>query len=158
MSCHSPEKPEIKEIGTNSITHADVEHWLTVWNSHNIDSINALFSNDAVIYQPQNSIALTKNSMNAFFEMVFKTYPDITFESQAIIVEGYDVVSWENVTGTMLGTFTDPITGKVFQPNGKKFAYEAAKRIKYNTDHKIKELHILLDELILSRQLGLEMK
>ena len=43
--------------------------------------------------------------MNPFFAMVFKTYPDITFNKDGITVEGYDAASWEDVTGTMKGPF-----------------------------------------------------
>jgi hypothetical protein len=92
------------------ITHADIERWLAVWNSHNPDSIDALFSDNVL------------------------------------------------VSGTMQGTFTDPVTGQVLPPNGKHFVYEAAKRISYNPDHSIREVHIILDELLMSRQLDLPLK
>lgn len=140
---------------TNPITHADVEHWLAAWNSHNIDSIDALFSDEALIYQPQNPKPLTKKTMNPFFEMVFKTYPDIKFAKEGITVEGYDAASWEDVTGTMEGAFTDPSTGVTVQPTGKHFEHHGAMHITYNPDHTIKEVHIIWDQLVVLKQLGL---
>jgi len=144
-----------KDTIYSPITHADVERWLAAWNSHHIDSINALFAEDAMIYQPQNPKPLTKQTMNPFFEMVFKTYPDIKFEKEGITVEGYDAASWENVTGTMTGPFTDPATGKTIQPTGKRFEHKGAMHITYKPDHTIKEVHIVWDQLIVLKQLGL---
>jgi predicted ester cyclase len=161
ISCRpatSCNKGRSNTIPGSHISHADISHWISAWNSHNIDSIDALFAEHALIYQPQNPRPLTKGTMNPFFEMVFKTYPDIRFESLAIIVEGNEAVSWERVSGTMLGTFTEPATGQILQPNHKRFNYEVAKRLVYDANHKIKELHIILDEQILARQLGLQLK
>lgn len=152
-SCGSNDVSRIKS--NTPITREDVQHWIAAWNSHNIDSIDAFYAEGALVYQPQNANPLTKKTMNPFFEMVFKTYPDIKFESKAITVDGYEAVSWEMVTGTMEGTFTNPVTGQVIQPNGKHFEYEVAKRIEYNQDHKIKEVHIIFDQLTLSKQLDL---
>jgi len=161
QSCSPNNSPTVKtgkDSSITPITHADVERWIAAWNSHNLDSIDAFYADDALIYQTQNPEPLTKKTMNHFFEMVFKTYPDIKFESKAITVEEYEAVSWENVTGTMKGEFTNPTTGQTLAPNGKHFEYEVAKRITYNHDHKIKEVHIIFDELTLSRQLNLPIK
>lgn len=154
QSCNPGNRPQAKSNG-NLITRSDVQRWIAAWNSHNIDSIDAFYSEDALVYQPQNANPLTKKTMNPFFEMVFKTYPDIKFESKAITVDGDEAVSWEMVTGTMEGPFTNPITGEVIQPNGKHFEYKVAKRIEYNQNHKIKEVHIIFDQLTLAKQLNL---
>jgi steroid delta-isomerase-like uncharacterized protein len=155
VSCKQSGNRTDKSNNNNPITHADVERWLSAWNSHNIDTIDALFSEDALIYQPQNPKPLTKKTMNPFFEMVFKTYPDIKFNKVGITVEGYDAASWEDVTGTMLGPFTDPSTGKTLQPTRKRFDHQGAMHITYNPDHTIKEVHIIWDQLIVLKQLGL---
>jgi steroid delta-isomerase-like uncharacterized protein len=136
-------------------THADVQRWLDAWNSHNIDTIKMLFADSAVIYQPQNPKPLTKDNLAPFFSMIFKTYPDIHFGKEGFTVDGYEAASWENVTGTMLGSFTDPSTGKTVAPTGKKFQHKGAMHLWYNKDHQITKVEIIWDQLIVLHQLGL---
>ncbi|GEM_PF-2171015 len=137
------------------VTHADVQRWLDAWNSHNIDTIKSIFADTALIYQPQNPKPLTVANMGPFFSMVFKTYPDIHFGKEGFTVDGYEAASWEDVTGTMLGSFTNPSTGKTVQPTGKKFQHQGAMHLWYNKDHKIIKVEIIWDQLIVLHQLGL---
>jgi len=62
---------------------------------------------------------------------------------------------WEDVTGTMEGPFTDPSTGVTVQPTGKRFEHHRAMNIIYNPNHTIKEVHIIWDQLVVLKQLGL---
>jgi hypothetical protein len=77
-----------------------MQRWLDAWNSHNMDSIKSLYADSVMICQPENPGPLT-----------FKTYPDIHFGKEGFTVDGYEAASWENVTGTMLGSFTNPSQG-----------------------------------------------
>jgi predicted ester cyclase len=141
--------------GGSGITHADVQRWLDAWNSHKIDTIKLLFADSALIYQPQNPKPLTVNNMAPFFTMIFKTYPDIHFGKEGFTVDGYEAASWENVTGTMLGSFTNPSTGMTVAPTGKKFQHKGAMHLWYNKDHRITKVEIIWDQLIVLHQLGL---
>lgn len=139
----------------DSVTHADVQRWLDAWNSHDLSQIRSLFADTAVIYQPQNPRPLTPKNMDNFFAMVFKVYPDIKFNSEGITVEGWQAASWEWVTGTMRGPFTDPATGTVSEPTGKRFGHKGAMHLWYNTAHKITRVEIIWDQLTVLQQLGL---
>ncbi len=137
------------------ITGADVRRWLDAWNSHDINRIVALFSDDVVMHQPQNPQPLTKDGLAAFFSMLFKSYGDIAFELQGHTIQGREVASWERVTGTMTGAFTDPATGNVIEPTHKSFDILGAMHLSYGDNRLIREVRIYWDRLAMMTQVGL---
>jgi ketosteroid isomerase-like protein len=74
------------------ITHADVDRWAVAWNSHDIDTVMALFAPDVVIDQPENPKPLHINGVRAFFGMIFKAYPDFHVVVRQAVVEGTTAV------------------------------------------------------------------
>ena len=136
-------------------TRDDIQRWIDAWNSHDIDRIVELFADDAVIHQPQNPKPLDKDGLQGFFGMLFGTYPDINFELQGSVIEGNEAASWEQVTGTMTGEFTDPSTGNTLEPTGKSFDIPGAMHLSYNDDHELTEVRIYWDRLVFMTQLGL---
>ncbi len=137
------------------IDRSDVQEWLDAWNSHNLDRILDLFAEDAVVHQPQNPAPLDKSGIRTFFGALFGTYPDIHFEGDGFLIDGSEVASWEIVTGTMKGPFTDPGSGRVVQPTGKSFKIPGAMRILYDEKRKIKSVRIYWDRALFAQQLGL---
>ncbi len=137
------------------IDETDVYAWLNAWNSHDLDRILALFAEDAVVHQPQNPAPLTKAELRTFFAMLFSAYPDIHFASDGHLVAGHEAASWEIVTGTMLGPFTDPATGRAVPPTGRSFRIPGAMRIQYDDDRKIRSVRIYWDRALFAQQLGL---
>ncbi len=147
-----------KSISTKTkqmITKNEVYEWLDAWNSHDMNKILDLFADSALVYQPQNPEPLTKDKVAFFFSNLFKTYPDIHFETDGYIIEGNEVASWEIVTGTMTGDFHDPATGKMVAPTGKSFKIPGAMRIIYDDTKKIASVRIYWDRLSFNQQLGL---
>jgi steroid delta-isomerase-like uncharacterized protein len=144
----------------DEVTEADLHRWIDAWNSHDIDRILDLFTDDAVMNQPQNPAPLSKAQLGAFFAMMFGSYEDIHFELQAHTIRGRDVASWERVTATMSGPFTDPATGRQTPPTNRRFDILGAMHLTYadrvgDGPHKIKEVRIYWDRLQLNQQLGL---
>ena len=137
------------------ITGADVERWIDAWNSHDIDRIVDLFTDDVVMHQPQNPQPLDKAGLSGFFGMLFGSYSDIRFELQGHTIQGRDVASWERVTGTMTGPFRDPGTGKTIEPTGKSFDILGAMHLTYGEGRRIKEVRIYWDRMLLMQQVGL---
>ena len=138
------------------ITHDDLKIWAAAWSSHNVSTAMSLFSKDVVINQPANPKPLNFSSARQFFGMIFKAYPDFHVTLIKPIVDGYDAVSVEEVTGTWTGTYTDPATGKSTRGNGRHFDHPGAMVIHYTKDHKIDRVSIFWDQLTVDRQLGIK--
>jgi len=137
------------------VQREDVQRWLDAWNSHDMARITALFTPDAVIHQPQNSGPLTTTTMQPFFSMVFKAFPDVHFEPVGVALGHGEAASWETVTGTMLGPMSEPATGRTLAPTGRRFSHVAAMRLVYAPDHRIREFWTIWDQSALLAQLGL---
>lgn len=138
-----------------TIDRSDIQEWLDAWNSHDLDRILSLFAEDAVVHQPQNPVPLDKSGIRTFFSALFRTYPDIHFEGDGFLIDGREAASWEIVTGTMTGAFTDPATGRVIPPTGKSFRIPGAMRIQYDAERKIRAVRIYWDRALFAQQLGL---
>jgi steroid delta-isomerase-like uncharacterized protein len=133
---------------------ADVARWAAAWNSHDIAQVEALFAPDAVIDQPSNPKPLGVADVPKFFGMIFTAYPDFHIAVQDAVIEGWKAVTIERVTGHWRGPYTDPATGKTTPPNGRAFDHPGAMYIVYGTDHKIEQLRIFWDTLVVDKQLG----
>jgi steroid delta-isomerase-like uncharacterized protein len=143
------------QVAEREITGADVQRWLDAWNSHDMDRILALFTDDVIMHQPQNPKPLTKDGLAGFFSMLFKSYNDIHFELQSHTIQGREVASWERITGTMTGAFTDPATGNVIEPTHKSFDILGAMHLSYGDGGLIREVRIYWDRLLMMTQVGL---
>jgi steroid delta-isomerase-like uncharacterized protein len=137
------------------ITHADIQTWADAWNSHDIATVMALFSPDIIIHQPSNPKPLDAAGIHDFFSMIFKAYPDFHVTVTDAVVDGLKGVSVEQVTGTWSGPYTDPATGKTTPGNGRTFDHPGVMVLTYQPDHKIKQVDIYWDRLMVNQQLGL---
>jgi steroid delta-isomerase-like uncharacterized protein len=142
----------------NPISHADIQKWADAWNSHNIETVMALFTPDVVINQPANPKPLESAGIRSFFTMIFKAYPDFHVDVTDAIVDDLKGVSVERVTGTWSGPYTDPATGVTTPGNGRKFDHPGAMVLTYRPDHKISRVDIYWDQLTVERQLGIAPK
>jgi steroid delta-isomerase-like uncharacterized protein len=140
------------------ISHADIQRWADAWNSHDIDTVMALFTPDVVINQPANPKPLESASIRGFFTMIFRAYPDFHVDVIDALVDGLKGVSVERVTGTWSGPYTDPATGVTTPGNGRKFDHPGAMVLAYRPDHKISRVDIYWDQLMVERQLGIAPK
>jgi len=143
---------------TAPITHADVDRWAAAWNSHEIETVMALFAPNVAIDQPENPKPLDLAGTRAFFGMIFKAYPDFHVVVRQAVVEGNTAVSIEQVTGTWSGPFIDPATGVSTPGNGRKFDHPGVMVLTYREDHKITHVSIYWDQLTVDRQLGITPK
>ena len=137
------------------IGKADIQRWSEAWNSHDIDKVTALFSKDMVIYQPENPKPLDHAGLRGFFSMIFRAYPDLHITVQDALIDGAKAATFERVTGTWSGPFTDPATGKTTPGNGRAFDHPGVMYLVYNPDHTIREVRIYWDRLTVDQQLGI---
>jgi steroid delta-isomerase-like uncharacterized protein len=140
---------------TNPIGSADIERWTEAWNSHDITKVENLFSQDVSVYQPENPRPLNKGGLHSFFSMIFKAYPDFHIVVLDVLIDGSRAATFERVTGTWTGPFTDPATGRTTPGNGRAFDHPGVMYLVYNPDHSIKELRIYWDRLTVDQQLGI---
>jgi steroid delta-isomerase-like uncharacterized protein len=140
------------------ISHADIQRWADAWNSHDIETVMALFTPDVVINQPANPKPLESAGVRSFFTMIFKAYPDFHVDVTDALVDGPKGVSVERVTGTWSGPYTDPATGVTTPGNGRKFDHPGAMVLTYRPDHMISRVDIYWDQLTVERQLGIAPK
>jgi steroid delta-isomerase-like uncharacterized protein len=140
------------------VTHQDIANWAAAWNSHDIDTVLALFAKDVQIDQPENAKPLDYAGARKFFSMIFKAYPDFHVQVRRAIVDGRWAVSVEQVTGTWSGPFVDPQTGAITPGNGRHFDHPGAMVIQYDDNHKISHVSIYWDTLTVDRQLGITPK
>jgi steroid delta-isomerase-like uncharacterized protein len=140
------------------IGHADIQRWADAWNSHDIDTVMALFTPDVLINQPANPKPLESAGIRSFFSMIFKAYPDFHVDVTDAIVDGLKGVSVERVTGTWSGPYTDPATGATTPGNGRKFDHPGAMVLTFRPDHRISRVDIYWDQLTVERQLGIAPK
>jgi len=141
--------------GATPIGQADIQRWTDAWNSHNIDQVTALFSPDVTIYQPENPKPLDHAGLRGFFSMIFRAYPDFRIVVEDALIDGDKAATFERVTGTWSGPFTDPATGKTTPGNGRAFDHPGVIYIVYKPDHSIKEVRIYWDRLTVDQQLGI---
>jgi len=141
--------------GAEPIGKADIQRWSEAWNSHDIDKVTALFSQDVVIYQPENPKPLDHAGLRNFFSMIFRAYPDFHIAVEDALIDGRKAATFERVTGTWSGPFTDPATGKTTAGNGCAFDHPGVMYLVYNPDHTIREVRIYWDRLTVDQQLGI---
>jgi len=142
--------------GAAPIGQPDIQRWTDAWNSHDIDKVTSLFSPDVTIYQPENPKPLDSAGLRGFFSMIFRAYPDFHIVVEDALIDGDKAATFERVTGTWSGPFTDPATGKTTPGNGRAFDHPGVMYIVYNPDHTIKQVRIYWDRLTVDRQLGIK--
>lgn len=145
----------VQRASAGPISKADIQRWSEAWNSHDIDKVTALFSKDVVIYQPENPKPLDYAGLRGFFSMIFRAYPDSHIAVEDALIDGRKAATFERVTGTWSGPFTDPATGRTTPGNGRAFDHPGVMYLVYNPNHTIREVRIYWDRLTVDQQLGI---
>lgn len=118
------------------------------WTKHNPSVLDTLFSNDAILHDPQNkTIAKGSQGAKSTLATYLKAFPDLKISIEREIAEGDYVVQHLIATGKNTGEFNGmPATGKTTSVTGvmtSKFK-----------DGKVVEAWSLFDSLGLLQQLG----
>lgn len=138
-----------------TITRDHVQAWLDAGNTLDPQQLSTVLSDQVVMHQPQNPQPLGKDQLVSFFGMLWSAFPDMHFASVGMTIEGNEAASWERVTGTLTGPYTDPSSGKAIEPTGRSFDLYAAMRLTFDEDGKVSEVRIFWDRLDFMQQLGL---
>ncbi len=82
--------------------------WETAWNTHNLDELEALVTEDIVCEDPAmlGETAHGRGEFRAFIEIFFRAFPDVHFESTGALylaLEGTGMALPWRLTGTFTG-------------------------------------------------------
>ena len=66
-------------------------------NEHNTDQMADLFTEDAEFYFPKTQPLIGKEKILRFFKILFRQYPELSFNIERLIIEGNQAaVHWTN--------------------------------------------------------------
>ena len=118
------------------------------WTKHNPVILDQLFSNDALLHDPQNpTVAKGPQGAKSTLATYLRAFPDMKISIEREIADGDYVVQHLLATGTNTGEFNGvPATGKKINVTGV-----VTSKIK---DGKVIEAWSLFDSLGLLQQLG----
>jgi len=119
------------------------------WNKHNTKPIDELFSNDAILHNPQDpTVVKGAQGATATLETYLTAFPDVKITIEKEIAEGDYVVQHLRAIGTNTGHFNGmPATGKKANTTG-------AMTTRFDQSGKIVEVWSFFDNLGLMQQLG----
>ena len=120
------------------------------WNKHNTKLIDELFSNDAVLHNPQYATVVKgPEGAKESLETYLTAFPDLKITIEKEIADGEYVVQHLRAIGTNTGELMGmPATGKKANTTG-------AMTTKFDQSGKIVEVWSFFDNLGLMQQLGL---
>jgi steroid delta-isomerase-like uncharacterized protein len=118
------------------------------WTKHNPSILDGIFSNDAVLHDPQNpTVAKGPQGAKSTLARYLRAFPDLKITIEREIADGDYVVQHLRASGTNTGEFNGmPATGKNTSVTGVMTS-----KIK---DGKVIEAWSLFDSLGLLQQLG----
>jgi steroid delta-isomerase-like uncharacterized protein len=131
-----------------------VQRWEEAWNSHQVDRLLALMTED-IVYDDSGWPRTMRGhaDVREFVESAWRAMPDLEFHT----VEGPFLMDdqpkaafyWR---GT--GTFTGPLDPPGLAPTGKRIEFEGCDVQEYR-DGRVCRLRIVFDMMDVSRQIGL---
>jgi steroid delta-isomerase-like uncharacterized protein len=140
------------------------EHWARAWDSHSLDALDQLITEDIAWEDPamHGASVRGKAEFRAFTETFFRAFPDVAFAAIGTPFLDLDG-AWLGIRWRMTGTFTGPlqIWSKNFAgepptiaPTGESFAIEGIDLYRLR-DGLVSDYTIFYDLTALSQQLGL---
>ena len=128
--------------------------WLDAWNSHEVDRLLALMSED-IEYRDDGWPKPMRGhaDVREFLEAIWRATPDMTFEmlSGPYVIPGEPRAAFHWRGG---GTHTGPLEPPGFAPTGRRWELDGVDFHEYR-DGRVCKLRIAYDMLSASRQLGL---
>ena len=119
------------------------------WNKHNTKLLDELFSNDAILHNPQDpTVVKGPQGAKTSLQTYLTAFPDVKLTIEKEIADGEYVVQHLRATGTNTGSFNGmPATNK-------KAITTGAMTTKFDSSGKIVEVWSFFDNLGLMQQLG----
>ena len=122
------------------------------WNSHNVDAILAMHTEDSVFQNHTSGGAgVGKDAIREILKGVFAAFPDIRFDARRIYVRDGLVTQEWTATGTLAIPYTKGNT--TVQPTGKKVSWNGVDVIPF-AGNLVARKDVYVDSLGFLRALG----
>lgn len=132
--------------------------WLTTWNSHDLEGVVALVTDDFVYEDPSmlGDHIVGKDQFRAFLQAVWTAFPDLTFEvptTPYVALGGVGMAIPWRTTGTFSGDFRGGPSPLQLAPTGRAFDLRGVDLYEYR-DGLLSRWVSVVDSMDLARQLG----
>ncbi len=117
-----------------------------LWHDHNLDVIDQVFHEDAIIHSPFN-IKQGSITMHQAAKKWLESFPDLEIQIQDLIAEGDKVVARWTAYGTHMGSFFETT------PTHKEVTFAGVTTFEFKND-KVAEYWALVDMNAILAQLG----
>ncbi len=129
-----------------------IQRYNDAWNAHDLDAIMAMHAPDMVFENHTAGESASGEEARAHIDSIFKTWPDIRFETRRLYVR-HGVVTQE-WTATATHTSTMRRGDLVAEPTGKTVTWEGIDVIPFE-DGLVKRKDVYSDSVSILRQVGL---
>lgn len=130
-----------------------VERWLAAWNSHQLDRVLELLTDDVELRDDSWPTPMRGHAeVREFVEALWRAMPDMRFE----LITGPYVIPGEARASFQWrgsGTFTGPMHPPGFAPTGRRWELDGADFHEYR-DGRIARARVVVDVMSISRQVG----
>jgi steroid delta-isomerase-like uncharacterized protein len=130
-----------------------VRRWLEAWNSHQVDRLLGLLTEDVEIRDDSWPKTMHGHAdVREFLQALWRAVPDMAFE----LLDGPYVIPGEpraSFRWRGSGTFTGPMDPPGFAPTGRRLEVDGADFQEYR-DGRIDSLRVVFDLMTVARQLG----
>jgi steroid delta-isomerase-like uncharacterized protein len=132
------------------MTPAEVAHaYFDAWNRHDAAGIVALFAEDGTYHDPASGGPLQGEAIGAYAAALWAGFPDLSFETPSVQMQGASIAAEWRMRGTNTGAFRGlPPTGKSIDLPGSDFIVVQGE--------KIASVRGYFDGRALPEQLGME--
>ncbi len=129
-----------------------IERYNAAWNAHDLDAIMAMHAPDMVFANHTAGEAAAGEDVRDHIGSIFKTWPDLAFETRRLYVrEGLVVQEWD---ATATHTRTMRRGTIVAEPTGRRISWEGIDSIPFENGL-VKRKDVYSDSVSIFRQVGL---
>jgi steroid delta-isomerase-like uncharacterized protein len=129
-----------------------IERYNQAWNAHDVEAIMAMHAPDMVFHNHTAGESATGEEVRAHLESIFRTWPDIRFETRRLYVrDGLVVQEW---TATATHKNTMRRGDVVAEPTGREVHWDGMDIIPFE-DGLVKRKDVYSDSISILKQVGL---
>lgn len=129
-----------------------IERYNAAWNAHDLETIMDMHAPDMIFANHTAGEAAAGEDVRDHIGQIFKTWPDIVFETRRLYVrEGLVVQEWDAIATHSRTMRRGSI---VAEPTGRRIRWEGIDSIPFE-DGRVKRKDVYSDSVSILRQLGL---
>ena len=130
-----------------------IDRYNAAWNAHDVDAIVAMHAPGMVFHNHTAGESATGDEVREHIASIFRTWPDITFETVRLYVRDGVVTQEWRATATHSAQMTRG--DLVAEPTGRTISWEGVDVIPFDDDGLLLRKDVYSDSVGILRQLGL---